>query len=325
MLNKGRCNGLIENFQNIEVLNLEKRSKIIDKPNRNEVILLHVKAMKFEWKQYADFEKNHRAEGREIIVLLPEEMLGDLIQLKKTCDALAKRGIGESRDYEYVIRWNNKLATLHLLFSERKKNVGRTPKIYTRDFWYDKKTNRQTKPHAKNAELRYEEGTFQKDRNGSIKYEGPPFLDKDPYFSSENWHRHFEKTILSVFKEFGYYLNEEQERYLNDEKVLEIPEETKKEKIEEPTLDIVVYPTKNEIASTKDQLGLSSGRQKYASDKRDKLDKWQESLLTGLKKIGCFFVKVKDSIIKKISPIAESIKKRCVNATIFKKFMEFIN
>ncbi|MFY8330246.1 hypothetical protein [Vagococcus carniphilus] len=112
---------MIENFQNIEVLNLEKRSKIIDKPNRNEVILLHVKAMKFEWKQYADFEKNHRAEGREIIVLLPEEMLGDLIQLKKTCDALAKRGIGESRDYEYVIRWNNKLATLHLLFSERKK------------------------------------------------------------------------------------------------------------------------------------------------------------------------------------------------------------
>lgn len=325
MLNKGRCNGLIENFQNIEVLNLEKRSKIIDKPNRNEVILLHVKAMKFEWKQYADFEKNHRAEGREIIVLLPEEMLGDLIQLKKTCDALAKRGIGESRDYEYVIRWNNKIATLHLLFSERKKNVGRTPKIYTRDFWYDKKTNRQTKPHAKNAELRYEEGTFQKDRNGSIKYEGPPFLDKDPYFSSENWHRHFEKTILSVFKEFGYCLNEEQERYLNDDKVLEIPEETKKEEVEERVLDLVVHSSKNEITNIDEKLVSSSRRKMQEADKKERVDKWQEATLTGLKKIGSFLVNLKNSILKHMSLIVESLKYRCVNATIFKKFMKFIN
>lgn len=315
---------MIENFQNIEILNLEKHSKIIDKPNRNEVILLHVKAMKFEWKQYADFEKNHRAEGREVIVLLPNEMLSDLIQLKKLCDTLAKRGIGENRDYEYVIRWNQKLATLHLLFSERKKNVGRTPKIYTRDFWYDKKTNRQTKPHAKNAELRYEEGTFQKDRNGSIKYEGPPFLDKDTYFSSENWHRHFEKTILSVFKEFGYLLNEEQERYLNDEKTLKIPEETKEEVVEK-TLDVVVQPPKNEIVYIDEQSIASNSRQSQGMDKKNRIDKWQKMGITGLKRMGAFFVTLKNSILKYITPVAESIKKKCVNATIFKKFIEFIN
>lgn len=199
---------MIGDFLNIELQDIQERSDILDKPTKNEVVLLHAKAMKYEWKEYAFFEESTHASGRELIVQLPEEALNDLMQLKKLCDSLAERGIGENRDYEYVIRWNQKEANFHLLYSERKKNVGRTPRIYTRDFWYDKKTNRQAKPHAKNAELRFEEGTFQRDRSGKIKYEGPAFLERDPFFASENWYRHMEETILKLFKEYGFIKDE---------------------------------------------------------------------------------------------------------------------
>lgn len=306
---------MIGEFLNIELLDIQERSDILDKPTREEVVVLHAKAMKYEWKEYAIFEESHHASGRELIVQFPEEALSDMIQLKRMCDLLSEKGIGENRDYEYVIRWNKKEVTFHLLFSERKKNVGRTPRIYTRDFWYDKKTNRQTKPDAKNAELRYKEGTFQRDRNGRIKYEGPTFLEKDPFFSSENWHRHMESTIDKLFKEYGFIKDETYELSLTNTMDEEASVQSELMPISSPST-LVHFEEKRTALKTKN---------KEDSVIIAKLMGLLTVAFMSLKKVGAGIQSVFKKGMQKISPFMESLKSRLSNATIVKKIIKFIS
>ena len=139
------------------------RSDYISNPNRQENIVLHEKNMEHEWSEYADFEKeNQRSnvannQGREIVIALPNELSKDPEKLKRLCDDLSKKMLGNNRDYEYAVHWNAAKTNLHvhLIFSERERNTERQPKVYKRDMWYDKDSNKMAKAHADNAELRF--------------------------------------------------------------------------------------------------------------------------------------------------------------------------
>lgn len=193
------------------------RSDYISNPDRQEFIKLTGKSSDFKWKEYAEFEKENQKsqeknnEARELVIALPNEMsesFSDKI-LEEFSHDLAQELLGENRDYEFALHWNKAQTNfhMHLLFSERERKTERIPKVYKRDMWFDKTTNRMAKANAENAELRHEKGETMKDKQGNIRYDEAPFTKKDSKFTERSWLKSHQETIQNVLAEYNYVLN----------------------------------------------------------------------------------------------------------------------
>lgn len=200
-----------------KINNVTGRSDYISNPDRQEFLKLTGKSRDFEWKEYAEFEKENQKsqeknnEARELVIALPNEMsesFSDKI-LEEFSHDLAQELLGENRDYEFALHWNKTQTNfhMHLLFSERERKTERIPKVYTRDMWFDKTTNRMAKANAENAELRHEKGETMKDKQGNIRYDEAPFTKKDSKFTERSWLKSHQETIQNVLAEYHYVLN----------------------------------------------------------------------------------------------------------------------
>ena len=193
------------------------RSDYISNPDRQEFIKLTGKSSDFDWAEYADFEKANQKskeknnEARELVIALPNEMSENFSDevLEEFSHKLAKELLGENRDYEFALHFNQAKTNfhMHLLFSERERATTRTPRVYKRDMWFDKTTNRMAKANAENAELRYKKGEVMKDKQGNVRYDDEPFTKKDKKFTERSWLKSHQETIQKVLAEYNYVLN----------------------------------------------------------------------------------------------------------------------
>ncbi|WP_062472417.1 hypothetical protein [Jeotgalibaca dankookensis] len=200
-----------------KINNVAGRSDYISNPTRQEFIKLTGKSRDFDWKEYADFEKANQKsqeknnEARELVIALPNDMsetFSDEI-LEGFSHDLAKELLGENRDYEFALHFNHSQTNfhMHLLFSERERATTRTPKVYKRDMWFDKTTNRLAKAQAENAELRYKKGDVMTDKEGNTRYEDAPFTKKDKIFTERSWIKVHQAAIQNVLAEYNYVLD----------------------------------------------------------------------------------------------------------------------
>ena len=200
-----------------KINNVVGRSDYISNPDRQEFLKLTGKSRDFEWKEYADFEKANQKsqeknnEARELVIALPNEMsenFNDEI-LESFSHDLAKELLGKNRDYEFALHFNQSQTNfhMHLLFSERERQTERKPKVYKRDMWFDKTTNRMAKANAKNAECRHKKGDIMKDKEGNIRYDDTPFTKKDKTFTKRSWIKSHQTTIQNVLAEYNYVLD----------------------------------------------------------------------------------------------------------------------
>lgn len=200
-----------------KINNVVGRSDYISNPDRQEFIKLTGKSSDFEWKEYADFEKANQKsqeknnEARELVIALPNEMSENFSHdiLENFSHDLAKKLLGENRDYEFALHFNHSQTNfhVHLLFSERERQTERTPKVYKRDMWFDQTTNRMAKAHAEHAECRHKKGDVMTDKEGNIRYDDTPFTKKDPTFTERSWIKSHQKTIQNVLAEYHYVVN----------------------------------------------------------------------------------------------------------------------
>lgn len=200
-----------------KINNVAGRSDYISNPDRQEHLRLTEKSSDFDWKEYAEFEKQNQKskeknnEARELVIALPNEMSEKFSDdvLKDFSHELAQEILGKNRDYEFALHWNQAKTNfhMHLLFSERERVIERTPKVYKRDMWFDKTTNRMAKANAENAELRHEKGEVMKDKEGNIRYDDIPFTKKDKKFTERSWLKSHQETIQNVLAEYNYVLN----------------------------------------------------------------------------------------------------------------------
>lgn len=200
-----------------KINNVVGRSDYISNPDRQELIKLTGKSSDFDWKDYVDFEKNNQKsqeknnEARELVIALPNEMSENFSDeiLEEFSHELAQELLGNNRDYEFALHFNQSRTNfhMHLLFSERERATTRTPKVYKRDMWFDKTTNRMAKANAENAELRYKKGEVMKDKEGNIRYDDAPFTKKDKKFTERSWLKEHQKTIQKVLAEYNYVLD----------------------------------------------------------------------------------------------------------------------
>ena len=200
-----------------KINNVVGRSDYISNPDRQEFIKLTGKSSDFDWKEYAAFEKeNQRSqeknnEARELVIALPNEMSEKFTDdiLEKFSHDLAQELLGKNRDYEFALHFNQAQTNfhMHLLFSERERATTRTPKVYKRDMWFDKTTNRMAKANAENAELRYKKGEVMKDKEGNTRYDDAPFTKKDKKFTERSWIKSHQESIQKVLGEYNYVLD----------------------------------------------------------------------------------------------------------------------
>lgn len=200
-----------------KINNVAGRSDYISNPDRQEHLRLTEKSSDFDWKEYAEFEKQNQKskeknnEARELVIALPNEMSEKFSDdvLKDFSHELAQEILGKNRDYEFALHWNQAKTNfhMHLLFSEREREIERTPKVYKRDMWFDKTTNRMAKANAENAELRHKKGEVMKDKEGNIRYDDIPFTKKDKKFTERSWLKSHQQTIQKVLSEYDYVLN----------------------------------------------------------------------------------------------------------------------
>ena len=200
-----------------KINNVAGRSDYISNPDRQEHLRLTEKSSDFDWKEYAEFEKQNQKskeknnEARELVIALPNEMSEKFSDdvLKDFSHELAQEILGKNRDYEFALHWNQAKTNfhMHLLFSERERVSERTPKVYKRDMWFDKTTNRMAKANAENAELRHKKGDVMKDKQGNIRYEDTPFTKKDKTFTDRSWIKSHQETIQKVLSEYNFVLD----------------------------------------------------------------------------------------------------------------------
>lgn len=193
------------------------RSNYISNPEKQEHIYTHEKSRDFDWKEYADFEKNNQKssvknnEARELVLWLPNEIseLPEEVRAK-IGHALATDILGNNRDYEFALHFNDSLTNfhMHLIFSEREVAPEAEIKRYKRDMWYDKETNRMAKANAPGAELRYKKGQPMKDKDGMLRYNVQPFSKKDPKFTTQRWiTKDVKEQIQQTLGRYGYQLD----------------------------------------------------------------------------------------------------------------------
>lgn len=200
-----------------KINNVAGRSDYISNPDRQEHLRLTEKSSDFDWKEYAEFEKQNQKskeknnEARELVIALPNEMSEKFSDdvLKDFSHELAQEILGKNRDYEFALHWNKPKTNfhMHLLFSERERINERIPKVYKRDMWFDKTTNRMAKANAENAELRHKKGDVMKDKQGNIRYEDTPFTKKDKTFTDRSWIKSHQETIQKVLSEYNFVLD----------------------------------------------------------------------------------------------------------------------
>lgn len=194
--------------------NVVGRSDYISNPSRQEEIVLHsFENMQNSWQEYADFEtKNQRSkdtnnQAREIIIPLPHELEKDKEKLKNVVDDYCKSTLGNNRDFEYAVHWNEKKTNLHahIIFSERERNNEKEPKVYKRDIWINKETGKLAKANSPDAELRFKKGEIQRDREtGEIKYDDKPFTVKDKRFITRSFNEEIKENHMQVMNKHGY-------------------------------------------------------------------------------------------------------------------------
>lgn len=195
-----------------KINNAKGRSQYISDPKRQEEILLHKSDLEYGWSVIEDFEKlksnvdKENWQARELVVALPNDLSNDEIKLEKVCDELTQNLIGNNREHEYAVHWNKGKTNLHvhILFSERERVQELKPKIYKRDMWYDKDTNKMAKAKAENAELRFQKGEIMKDKSGNVRYDSDPFSAKDTKFKSRAFLLEKQYTIQEVLNQNGY-------------------------------------------------------------------------------------------------------------------------
>lgn len=196
-----------------KIANVVGRSNYISDSKRQEHIVLHSdENMKNSWQDYTRFEmQNQRSniannQAREIIIPLPHDLANDKVKLKEIIENYAEKTLGNHRDFEYAVHWNKNKTNLHahILFSERERNNERQPKIYKRDMWYEKDTNKMAKANAPNAELRYKKGEVQKDKDGNIKYNEETFTKKNRYFKTLDFNEEIKKNYAEVMNKYGF-------------------------------------------------------------------------------------------------------------------------
>lgn len=215
-----RSEGVANNMANVyarmtKINNAKGRSNYISDPKRQENIVLLKQDLQHGWGVVSQFEKtkSHKDksnwEAREIVVALPNLLSNDLNKLESVCDELVKQLVGENHEQEYAVHWNKEKTNLHvhLLFSEREREIWHQPKTYKRDMWYDKDTNRMTKANAENAELRYKKGEYMKDSKGYLRYDWLTFTSKDPKFTEQSFIYTQRVVIQEVLKKYGYDLD----------------------------------------------------------------------------------------------------------------------
>lgn len=197
-----------------KIPNAAGRSDYISNPNRQEHLVLTNSMMTYSWKQHAVFEKDHKKtykannEALEVQINLPNELKDDLVAIKRICDELAARIVGEGHDYEYGVHWNKSEKSLHchLLFSERENQTDLKPKVYKRDIWMDVETHKLAKVGALGAELVHRKGDIQRDKDGNIKYDSDIFKPKDTQYKTTRWVYRKNEIVQAVLKEHGFDL-----------------------------------------------------------------------------------------------------------------------
>lgn len=197
-----------------KINNAQGRSHYISDPKRQENIVLKKQDLQHGWDVVAKYEKqkSHKNktnwEAREIVVALPNDLSNDLEKLESVCDELVDKLVGKNHEQEYAVHWNKGKTNLHvhLLFSEREREIWHKPKTYKRDMWYDKDTNRMAKANAQNAELRYKKGERMKDDQGNLRYDWNMFSSKDSKFTEQSFIYTQKVVIQEVLKAYGYDL-----------------------------------------------------------------------------------------------------------------------
>lgn len=195
-----------------KIRNAAGRSDYISNTSRQEEIVLHEDHKQHTWREYSEYEKaNQRSasannEAREIIVALPNDLAEQPEKLSGLCREISKQTLGEKRDYEFAVHWNKDRTNLHahILFSERERVQELEPKVYKRDMWYDKETNKMAKAGAAGAELRYCKGEIQRNSDGTPKYSGDPFTAKDKKFIAKQYLQDCNKAVCEVLNSYGY-------------------------------------------------------------------------------------------------------------------------
>ena len=189
------------------------RSRYIqDNRKQEKVVLYSDENMISDWKEYAKFEKNNRKnkeennQGREIIIALPNQLENDHEKLKLIINDYAKTTLGNTREYEYAVHWNQQRTNLHahIIFSERERETENKPKKYKRDMWFDKDTNRMAKANADNAELRYKKGEVMRDKEGNIRYENKLFTIKDTRFTNRSFTEVIKENLNDTLKKYNF-------------------------------------------------------------------------------------------------------------------------
>lgn len=193
--------------------NIVGRSEYITDPQRQEDVVFHSKKhQQTSWLDYAAFEKENQKsrdqnnEGRELIISLPHQLADDHARLEAIIDEYAINLLGENRDFEYAVHWNEQRTNFHahIIFSERERVTERKPKRYKRDMWFNTENNRMAKAHAEGAELRYEKGQVMKDKEGNIRYESDPFSIKDTKFKSRAFNDEIKKELKDILNKHGF-------------------------------------------------------------------------------------------------------------------------
>lgn len=195
---------------------IEGRSDYISNPNRQENLVLTGKSREFDWNEYSRFEKDNQKsadpnnEGRELVVALPNELSEKSEKyLHDFCNGLSKKLLGENRDYEYALHWNKSKTNfhMHLIFSERERNLEAQPKIYKKDLWVDSTTGKTCKRDNPNAVLRCRKGDVQRDSEGNIKYDSATFTAKDTKFKRKAWLVESKEQLQAFLETKGFKLD----------------------------------------------------------------------------------------------------------------------
>lgn len=193
--------------------NVVGRSQYITDPKRQEEIVFHSKNHQHNsWEDYAEFEKQNQKskdknnEGREIIIALPHELENDITKLEKIIDEYSLNLLGENRDFEYAVHWNEKKTNLHshIIYSERERVTERNPKRYKRDMWFNIENNRMAKANSEGAELRYKKDEIMKDKEGNVRYDSNSFTKKDMKFKDRSFNEEIKKELKDTLNKYGF-------------------------------------------------------------------------------------------------------------------------
>lgn len=255
------------------------RAEYITDKERQEEIVLHRKFMRHDWKEHSNFEKENKKskaennEAREIIIPLPNELYEDVIKLEIVCNDLVKNLIPENHDYEYAVHWNLGSTNLHthIIFSERENQLEAEPKVYKKDFWYDKETNKLAKVGADGAELRHKKGDVQLDKDGNIKYNADIFKPKNPMFKSKDWTiRVKQKITQEVLNKYGFdfEINDKESPYLAQRKIPRGCNEEYKELASEWNEEVKIYNK-----AVKEHIKLEPGTEELYCEIKQELKK----------------------------------------------------